>query len=806
MTVLPIRQLTVTDFRRLNGTRVLPLDAPVVLIHGPNGTGKTSVLSALELALTGTVRSMELQSDNYLAHLPFLGRRQATVQADVAADLRAETPEHAVSVSMAGVDGDAAFRADIARFYAERCYLDQASLGRLLDIYQAREGKKESALEKFVNELLGLEKLDALRDGLNDASDFRLFKKTSPGVDEADRQAKFLASQCKEQALVYTKTRRNLETARSMTEEAVLGLDLRETTGLSDAEFLRSIRLMLNDERTKAEFAEAKRLLQEVIALGGRISGLAGRPSARRIAEIQDARRTVTAELNEWKRNEEPRILAWEQRARESGVDLRDGLLVAVEATAERVLEELDSYELARKQAASLAAGLDEERQGLNKLERRLHDAHQFSSALVEGLVALRGIVSANNNCPVCDRDFAEVDSSHSLQTHLDRKLNQLAKHGEQLVSLRAQRDQISARLQKLEAEQLRSASRIPTVEQQRLLESRHAALLALTLEAEQIEIVKSRGDDLERYLRETNRALEDFEEVAAEEDHVRRELVRYAALLDRDRDQEPKRDVRKSAEELMAIAEARVGRYEDEVRLRRKLGVEADRLELTLNNERASAEILSDLTADKMRWDRRVADAKVRQGVAKEVHGAAALARSNIVTRVFTDTLNQVWKTVFTRLAPTEGFIPSFRIPNRAAKKFEIKLETTHRNGESGGSPQIMLSAGNLNTAALSLFLALHLAVEPLVPCLVLDDPVQAMDEVHVAQFAALIRTLSKTNGRQVIIAVHERELFDYLTLELSPAFQGDELLTIELGERADDDDEGVTRYQWVPDTAIAI
>lgn len=45
---------------------------------------------------------------------------------------------------------------------------------------------------------------------------------------------------------------------------------------------------------------------------------------------------------------------------------------------------------------------------------------------------------------------------------------------------------------------------------------------------------------------------------------------------------------------------------------------------------------------------------------------------------------------------------------------------------------PQMMLSAGNLNTAALSLFLALHLAVQPVVPCLVFDDPVQAMDEVH--------------------------------------------------------------------------
>lgn len=47
-------------------------------------------------------------------------------------------------------------------------------------------------------------------------------------------------------------------------------------------------------------------------------------------------------------------------------------------------------------------------------------------------------------------------------------------------------------------------------------------------------------------------------------------------------------------------------------------------------------------------------------------------------------------------------------------------------------------------------------------------------MDDVHIAQFAALLRTL-KQKGRQVILAVHDRQLFDYLALELSPTFNGD-------------------------------
>jgi exonuclease SbcC len=64
----------------------------------------------------------------------------------------------------------------------------------------------------------------------------------------------------------------------------------------------------------------------------------------------------------------------------------------------------------------------------------------------------------------------------------------------------------------------------------------------------------------------------------------------------------------------------------------------------------------------------------------------------------------------------------------------------------------------------------------------LILDDPIQSMDDVHIAHFAALLRTLSKEHRRQVIIAVHNRQLFEYLRLELSPAFADDSLLSPEL------------------------
>ena len=95
---------------------------------------------------------------------------------------------------------------------------------------------------------------------------------------------------------------------------------------------------------------------------------------------------------------------------------------------------------------------------------------------------------------------------------------------------------------------------------------------------------------------------------------------------------------------------------------------------------------------------------------------------------------------------------------------------------------------------------------MKPRLPWLIIDDPVQSMDEVHISQFAALLRTLSKEHGRQVIIAVHEKPLFDYLCLELSPAFAGDRLITIELGRTANGDSiANCTVRDWKQDLAIA-
>jgi exonuclease SbcC len=198
------------------------------------------------------------------------------------------------------------------------------------------------------------------------------------------------------------------------------------------------------------------------------------------------------------------------------------------------------------------------------------------------------------------------------------------------------------------------------------------------------------------------------------------------------------------------------------------------------------------------------LAKADERRNLAKRMADAARDARTDIVRRVFNQSLNAVWRELFIRLAPDEPFVPAFALPQDGP--IAAALETIHRQGDRGGSPGAMLSSGNLNTAALTLFLALHLAAESRLPFLVLDDPVQSMDEVHISQLAALLRTLSKAHGRQILIAVHEKPLFDYLALELSPSFQDDQLITLELGRASNGNTLAEPHFRtWERDKAVA-
>ena len=168
-----LKQINISDFRSIRGSITVSLDAPVVLIHGQNGAGKTSLLSAVELGLTGKVPSLHSIDAGYNEHLvhksSLLGLGQIIVAAEISSGQESRSE---ISVSDFGFDGSPSLSKEHAHFYSERSFLAQSTLSRLLEIYERSDAKEtDSPLTKFVKDLLRLDQLDALVDGLHDAGD-----------------------------------------------------------------------------------------------------------------------------------------------------------------------------------------------------------------------------------------------------------------------------------------------------------------------------------------------------------------------------------------------------------------------------------------------------------------------------------------------------------------------------------------------------------------------------------------------------------------------------------------------------------
>lgn len=117
---------------------------------------------------------------------------------------------------------------------------------------------------------------------------------------------------------------------------------------------------------------------------------------------------------------------------------------------------------------------------------------------------------------------------------------------------------------------------------------------------------------------------------------------------------------------------------------------------------------------------------------------------------------------------------------PHPAFKTIEFELDTYYRRGTTSplvrdvvedvsADPLVVFSTSQANIVALSYFIAMSLSAGRRgLPFLLLDDPVQSMDDVNVLGFADLCRHLQ--SRRQLIVSTHERRFAGLLERKLTP------------------------------------
>lgn len=789
---LTLKSLDVINFRSIRGKIHVPLDARVILLHGENGAGKTSLLSAMELALTGKVRSLERTDPNYERHLLHRSAIDGSVRLKAISGVAETTFEASVGVD--GVESLAALSLTDADFFRERAFLPQSLLGQLLQIYQDSGNDAGSPLAEFVSKLLALDRLDALEAGLKPLADLRNLRKSVDGWQPAENNVVLLNSLMsdlrKQRAELDTKISEAFAEVSELNSE--LGISF-EATELA----LESISAAIAADNDSQPYARLSDQQRRLASIGNEIH------MARQEDEIDLDDKVTSADSEE----ASAAFSHWQHLNGRQYEEMRSRVSIAfpedtapidpaefTRFVAERLPSEIEQLRerlsQARKDMARQLAAQEERELALhqrNLIDTEVASLPSDSGSLARALSELTSFIEPDS-CPVCDRNFRELGET-SLDDHVHAKVRRLSSSAERLLVLGRTRGELDQSIEVVERELQSLAVRRVDPEILAELDRRLSLVANLSSEVGAVTAVLLEGGRLRAEDIAARRAVSRAESLSVALSSARETLNEFShsigiAPLGPG---ESFDSAMERIDELLAVA---ANRFEERIIARREL------LDC-LSTIRTNIAMRSEIEVKLVGYNEALQDAEAlirraqslrEQGNA--IRNAVDIVRSGMIRKEFNNRLNRLWRDLFVRLAPGEPFVPAFCIPASSTQRLEPKLITEHRDGGvSGGTPGVMLSAGNLNTAALTLFMALHLSVPCTLPWLILDDPVQSMDDVHIAHFAALLRTLAKEHGRQVMIAVHDRQLFEYLKLELSPAFPEDSLLTLELsrGSRRD-------------------
>ena len=186
--------------------------------------------------------------------------------------------------------------------------------------------------------------------------------------------------------------------------------------------------------------------------------------------------------------------------------------------------------------------------------------------------------------------------------------------------------------------------------------------------------------------------------------------------------------------------------------------GVVVERLQSQVD---ALALELATAHADVERLERRCAEAKT-------LERAAHRAAENIIERAL-DALQPSFAEVFERLNPNPAFTELLARQDVFRNRNQVIPVVRDLDRGIDANPVLVFSEGQLNVVALSYFLGMALnAHDAMLPFLVLDDPLQALDVVTILGFGDLCRRIR--DARQLIVTTHDPRFADVLVRKLSP------------------------------------
>jgi DNA repair protein SbcC/Rad50 len=390
-------------------------------------------------------------------------------------------------------------------------------------------------------------------------------------------------------------------------------------------------------------------------------------------------------------------------------------------------------------EAAAAALAKTRQRLAAIKNEYASSASVQTENATVSRLIRVLNEakdLAVNDVCPICDRAFED------LQRHIDSKVARLTKRLTASERALAKLDTEAKQLQEVEHRQLRQLREAE--EEPRRIKVRLDVLME-----RQSQFMKEMGGN--KTLRQLLASAR--EDLAAAEASIR-ELTEGAETLSAVRNELSARTVRSRRTK------------EDLAFYRKRKITSQDRL-VSVKAAQRQLETFIDSVLD------------TRRTLTEYVEGL-------LQQFVLVDT-KDAFEELFRRIARN----PVFGVTISAARMHyhhpEVSWRATYGNRSYPGEG--VFSQGELNACGLAFFLALATTHQQNLGFLLLDDPVQNMDEVHIEEFGQVLKFLKDRFGWQLVIGVHEESVFSYLKRQLYPSREGQSLVSyvLEGGDERD-------------------
>lgn len=719
-----IRRIKIEGFRAFNQPRTFDFADDIVIITGPNGRGKTSLLDAILWTFTGSVTRLVNEEDK--------GKK---------------TPPQSPLISLYSRDGKARVELDLYDASKEEIITIIRSLQRKSGGNSKRTDEERSRLQVRVADASENSPRRVLE---NDEAESWLVNTLWPEAKYAEDSS---------QALVRTLT--------------------------------RSIYLQQDRVRQFVEMDQSEdrfRAISELVG-AGRIDDLRDELRSDRSSRQRELREWEE-ELNDLKSSIEDLKKEYEDIGSVEGKSL-DQLQLDWSAwwdTADSLGVERDSPAL---DASNAETALDEAVKQLSKQRREVSNRRDD----VQNFLADVRDHENDPDLPDLDELERELENARDTQSELEQQLEDARKQAAERRKHQTQkreRDEELASLATLASRYLEG--QCPVCQQEHSVEETRAHLRELQQAVSDPEAPAGEEDnDIDILTEKLEKARSTFAEKEKAYESASQQHDRHDRWLSRRNKRLTELDVLDDNENPDSLSNGvienllvqHISSLEDQldaIRTHVEAGEElaVDMADLERETRRKEIEeTLEEKSEQRARQSEAIASLQSTINVAAELISGLEQASIKVISKKVKE-VRPLLRKIYSKVDPH----PTFR-KIRLGSQYFYQKGRVNSLVEAPEDPEIetavdpfdFMSSSQVNVVALSIFLALNLGLKTIpLNTVILDDPLQSLDDINLLGFVDLLRRIRDNGSRQILISTHDSRLAALLKRKLRPVKESQE------------------------------